>query len=202
MIWAIVPVKPLRRGKSRLAGALSENARTELNRQLLEHTLTTLKCLKDITKVLVVSRDPAALAIGRDKGVHTLREGGTPKLNTALTRAAAVAISQSAESILIIPADLPLLNTKDLEILILKSKPYPSVVIAPDRHIKGTNALLVSPPNLINFNFGENSFQIHCEKTKTQNIRLEIVKLPSLELDLDVPEDLVIFDKMKKSTIG
>ena len=42
-IWAIVPVKPLRRGKSRLAGLLSEEQRTCLNRYLLEHTLTRLK---------------------------------------------------------------------------------------------------------------------------------------------------------------
>ena len=92
MIWAIVPVKPLRRGKSRLAGTLSEDQRTDLNRELLKHTIETLTELKEITQVLVVSRDPAALAIARDYGARTLREDGSPKLNTALTRAAAVAI--------------------------------------------------------------------------------------------------------------
>ena len=38
-LWAIVPVKPLRRGKSRLAGTLTEDERTALNQELLEHTL-------------------------------------------------------------------------------------------------------------------------------------------------------------------
>lgn len=34
-IWAILPVKPLRRGKSRLAGALTEEERAALNEELL-----------------------------------------------------------------------------------------------------------------------------------------------------------------------
>ena len=41
-LWAIVPVKPLRRGKSRLAGALTEEERANLNQELLERTLRTL----------------------------------------------------------------------------------------------------------------------------------------------------------------
>jgi len=35
-LWAIVPVKPLRRGKSRLSGMLSEDERAHLNEVLLE----------------------------------------------------------------------------------------------------------------------------------------------------------------------
>ncbi|HRJ75818.1 MAG TPA: hypothetical protein PLX90_07460, partial [Anaerolineales bacterium] len=65
-LWAIVPVKPLRRGKSRLAGTLSENERAELNQKLLEQTLTTLSNLKELDQVLVVSRDPQALTIARN----------------------------------------------------------------------------------------------------------------------------------------
>ena len=64
-LWAIVPVKPLRRGKSRLAGTLSEDKRTELNRALLEHTLETLSVVKEVDEVLVVSRDPNALTAGQ-----------------------------------------------------------------------------------------------------------------------------------------
>ena len=62
-LWAIVPVKPLRRGKSRLAGTLSEDERAELNRILLQHTIQTLTDLKEIEQVLVVSRDSSALAL-------------------------------------------------------------------------------------------------------------------------------------------
>jgi 2-phospho-L-lactate guanylyltransferase len=67
-LWAIVPVKPLRRGKSRLAGALSEDERTNLNRSLLQNTLKTLSELKEVEEVLVISRDPHALTIARNYG--------------------------------------------------------------------------------------------------------------------------------------
>ncbi|MEN9564010.1 MAG: 2-phospho-L-lactate guanylyltransferase, partial [Chloroflexota bacterium] len=62
-LWAIVPVKPLRRGKSRLAGTLTEEERAALNQELLERTLKTLSGLKELDKVLVVSRDQHALTI-------------------------------------------------------------------------------------------------------------------------------------------
>ena len=90
-LWAIIPVKPLRRGKSRLAGTLSEDERTELNRILLERTLTTLADMKDVDQVLVVSRDPHALTIARNHGARTVREDGQPQLNTALKRASVIA---------------------------------------------------------------------------------------------------------------
>jgi 2-phospho-L-lactate guanylyltransferase (CobY/MobA/RfbA family) len=73
------------------------------------------------------------------------------------------------------------------------------VVIAPDRHEKGTNALLISPSGLIEYDFGENSFHRHCELVKKAGARLEIVNLPSLGLDLDVPEDLELIRSMEKS---
>ncbi len=57
-MWAIVPVKPLRHGKSRLSGVLSEEARTELNISLLSHTLNVLNQVEEISNTLVVSRDP------------------------------------------------------------------------------------------------------------------------------------------------
>ena len=87
-LWAIVPVKPLRRGKSRLAGTLSEDERTELNRSLLQNTLKTFADLREVEEVLVISRDPQALAIARQHGARTVREDGQPELNTALRRAA------------------------------------------------------------------------------------------------------------------
>ena len=198
-IWAIVPVKPLRRGKSRLSGALSEEERAILNQELLEHTLKTLTGLKELEQVLVVSRDPHALTIARNFGARTVLEDGQPKLNTALKRATVVAQVYATRGVLILPADLPLLNHEDVLTLIEKAAQPPVVVIAPDRHEKGTNALLISPSNLIEYDFGENSFQRHCERAKKAGARLEIVKLPSLGLDLDLPEDLELIRKFEST---
>ena len=73
----------------------------------------------------------------------------------------------------------------------------PVVVIAPDRHEKGTNALLLSPANLIEYDFGGDSFRRHCERARRAGARLEVVKLPSLGLDLDLPEDLELIRKLE-----
>lgn len=198
-LWAIVPVKPLRRGKSRLAGTLSEDARTELNRALLQHTLETLSELKEVDEVLVVSRDPNALTIARNHGARTVQEDGQPHLNTALKRATVVAQVYATRGVLILPADLPLITREDIQVLLDRAVKPPVVVIAPDRHGKGTNALLIAPAGLIEYDFGENSFQRHCEQAKKAGARLEIVNLPSLGLDLDMPEDFEIIKNLENT---
>lgn len=198
-LWAIVPVKPLRRGKSRLAGMLSEEEREELNESLLQHTLKTLTKLKEVEQVLVVSRDPHALTVARQHGARTVRENGQPLLNTALTRATVVAQVYATRGVLILPADLPLISEEDVLTLIERAIDPPVVVIAPDRHRKGTNALLLSPSGLIDYDFGENSFEKHCQLAKEAGARLEIVNLPTLGLDLDLPEDLEIVRELEKT---
>jgi 2-phospho-L-lactate guanylyltransferase len=200
-LWAIVPVKPLRRGKSRLAGTLSEDERTELNRSLLQNTLKTFANLKEVEEVLVISRDPQALAIARQHGARTVREDGQPELNTALKRATVIAQVYATRGVLILPADLPLVTRDDILALIERAGEPPAVVIAPDRHGTGTNALLISPAGLIEYDFGENSFQRHCQRALEAGARLEIVDLPTLGLDLDLPEDLELVRRFELAKI-
>ncbi len=200
-LWAIVPVKPLRRGKSRLAGTLTEDERTALNQELLEHTLKTLSTLKELDQVLVVSRDPHALTIARNHGAKTVQEDGQPHLNTALARATVVAQVHATHGVLVLPADLPLLEREDVLALIDRAVKPPVVVIAPDRHRKGTNALLIVPAGQIEYDFGEGSFQRHCDRATKSGARLEIVELPSLGLDLDLPEDLEMIRKLDRSKV-
>jgi 2-phospho-L-lactate guanylyltransferase len=148
-LWAIVPVKPLRRGKSRLANVLTQDERTDLNRRLLAHTLDTLTAVPEIEHVLVISRDQGALALARDYGARTVQENGTPHLNTALTRATILARNYATRGVLILPADLPLITTEDIRTLLARA---------------------IDPPVVI----------------------VEICELPSLALDMDLPEDLEI----------
>jgi 2-phospho-L-lactate/phosphoenolpyruvate guanylyltransferase len=198
-LWAIVPVKPLRHGKSRLAGSLTVDERVELNRLLLARTIKILTDLKEVEQVLVVSRDSAVLAIARELGARTVKEDGAPTLNTALKRATVVAQVYASRGVLILPADLPLLDREDILTLLERSADPPVVVIAPDRHQKGTNALLLSPATLIEYDFGEGSFKRHCDRARRAGARLEIVELPSLGLDLDLPEDLELIKKLETS---
>ncbi|MBE0410106.1 MAG: 2-phospho-L-lactate guanylyltransferase [Anaerolineales bacterium] len=188
--WAIVPVKPLRRGKSRLAGILSESERTDLNKHLLSHTLDTIKSIPEIEQILVVSRDPAALALARSHGARTLLEDGLLNLNVALTRATIVVQEFATHGVLIMPADLPLITPEDLKLMMERVKDPPVVVVAPDRRGEGTNALIICPPGLIEYDFGVGSFERHCDRARKAGARLEICELSSLALDVDIPEDL------------
>ncbi len=197
-IWAIVPVKPLRRGKSRLAGMLTEDQRTRLNRYLLEHVLTTLKEIPEIEHTLVVSRDPAALALTREMGGRTVLEDGAPQFNTAIMRATIVAQAQGAHAVLVLPADLPLIRPTDVKVLLKRGKKPPVVVIAPDRRQDGTNGLFVNPAGLIEYGYGPDSFQRHSERATEAGARLEVVHSKILGLDLDLPEDLELLGGLEK----
>lgn len=193
-LWAIVPVKPLRRGKSRLSEVMSVDEREDLNEYLLAHTIQEISAVPDIENVMVVSRDPAALALAREMGARTVQENGSPGLNIALTRATAIARTYEIRGVIILPADIPRLSREDIETLLEHLTDPPVVVVAPDSERKGTNALAVCPAGLIAYDFGEGSFDKHCRRAREAGARLEICELPSLALDLDEPEDLDLVD--------
>ena len=46
------------------------------------------------------------------------------------------------------------------------------------------------PASLIEYDFGPQSFHRHCERARKVGARLEICDLPSVALDVDLPEDL------------
>jgi 2-phospho-L-lactate guanylyltransferase len=198
-LWAIVPVKPLRRGKSRLSDVLSPDERANLNRSLLVHTLETLTAIPEIEHVLVISRDQGALALAREHGARTVQENGAPELNVALARATLIAKNYATRGVLIVPADLPLITPEDVHAMLERIQEPPVVIVSPDRHRQGTNALLVCPAGLIEYDFGPGSFQRHCERARQVGARLEIFELPSLALDVDLPEDL---EKVSKELEG
>lgn len=193
-IWAVVPVKPLRRGKSRLAEVLTDEERTALNRNLLERTIDTLVEMPELEQVLVISRDPEALALARYRGARTVLEDGSPHLNVALTRATMVASTYAARGVLILPADLPQVSHADVRAMIEAGREPPVVVIAPDHRREGTNAMLINPAGLIQYDFGSGSFERHVAHAKAKGARLEIMELPSLAHDVDLPEDLTFLN--------
>jgi 2-phospho-L-lactate/phosphoenolpyruvate guanylyltransferase len=198
MIWAIVPVKPLLLGKSRLAGVVPSVARSVMNRMMLEHTLSVLRDTQAIAETVVISRDPEALAIAREFHARTLLEQGGSQLNSALERATAVVATYQPHGLLILPADLPLLTVDDLQAVLEATKTSPAVVVAPDRHDRGTNALLTFPPGKISYRFGFNSFSEHCRGAQEAGVNLFIVRRQALGIDLDLPEDLELLRELQR----
>jgi 2-phospho-L-lactate guanylyltransferase len=191
-LWAIVPVKPLRRGKSRLSEILSEDERSRLNHFLFTHTIDVLLQVESVSEILVVSRDSDVLTAAREKGVRTVTENGTPELNNALRRASLFSNVFSNEGVLIVPADLPMLTAGDVTDFIAQRTEPPVMVISPDRRRLGTNMLLIDPADLISFSFGIDSFERHCELARQKSAEVVVYENPRISLDLDVPEDYEI----------
>jgi 2-phospho-L-lactate guanylyltransferase len=127
-----------------------------------------------------------------------LQEDGAPHLNVALTRATGVAKGYKAESVLILPADLPQVSKADLEAMLEAGREAPTVVIAPDHHHEGTNALYINPAGTIQYEFGERSFQRHSALAQKAGATLVVMDLPSLARDIDVPEDLDFLAAIEK----
>ncbi len=200
-VWAIVPVKPFNRAKSRLASELRPEQRELLAAGLLERTLQLVVPIAQIQGVLVISRDTKALSMARDMGAQTVQESGTPELNNALLRATQVIRAWGVDGVLVIPADLPLLAREDVEAMVNLSRYNSSIVIAPDRHQHGTNLLLVRPPGLIPYSFGENSFAEHQRLAHAAGADVYIYRSERVGLDLDTADDLNTYFELAK-TLG
>lgn len=199
--WAIIPVKPLRDSKSRLARILTPDQRAELTSQLLLRTLQAIKASQQIYRTLVISRDPAVLKLARQEGVYTFNEGDRQGLNQAVTRAAGVTAARQADSILVLPADLPFITAEDISMLTLSisgEDREPLAVICPDHEFQGTNALLLSPPLEFTFQYGIGSFHNHQREAQRRQRRLTTMSLPGIQFDVDTEEDWTAYQVIER----
>lgn len=152
-IWAVVPIKALSGAKSRLAPVLDLARRQALVLAMLDRTLDVLRGCGGLRGIVVVSGE---LSLGEGDlglGVALLAETPPPNLNRSLTQASAYVRARGGQGMLVIPGDLPHLCGDSIAALVGLASPR-GVVVAPDRHELGTNALLVTPPNVIPFCFG------------------------------------------------
>jgi 2-phospho-L-lactate guanylyltransferase len=108
-------------------------------------------------------------------------------LNAALTLAREWALGCGAQAVLVIPADLPLVTPADIAAVLDLGRGSRSVVIVPDARGEGTNALLLRPPDVINFAFGPQSFYEHRRRDLPGGAC--VYRSPTLALDLDTPAD-------------
>lgn len=196
-IWAIVPVKALSEAKGRLSPLFSQDVRRRLTLAMLEDVLCALRKVEALSRILVVSRDPDAAAAALRQGAETLSEPLNSDQNVALNFAAELAIREGVETILVIPADVPLAEAGDVAGLLKQHGVSPAMTIVPDRHGSGTNALICSPPDLLPFKFGEGSFSAHVKSAEARGVKPSISHMPSLALDIDTPEDISL---LKNST--
>jgi 2-phospho-L-lactate guanylyltransferase len=183
-IWAVVPAKAPDKAKFRLSNVLTGEQRERLMRTMLGDVLKYLSQVPGISGVALVAPDPGIAP----PGVRWIRDPGGG-LNTALAHAASVLHSEGVTAILIISADTPLTTPREIDSIVAAGRES-RIVLVPDRKESGTNALLLSPPNLMLPQFGEQSFTRHIERAEDLGIIPAVLRLPGLGLDIDDPEDL------------
>lgn len=197
----VIPVRTLEGGKSRLGAVLDPEERYELVVMLLREIAATALATPGVAEVLAVSPDPEVLAIAAEAGARPVLQASRG-LNPALVEARAIA---SAPRLLIIPGDLPAVTSDDLAAILAAGEAAgsPSVVLAPDRHGRGTNALLLDPPDAIEPAFGGGSREGHAWLARRAGIPYaEVSGRPGLEHDLDMPEDLLLAEALRGEAPG
>lgn len=191
--WALVPIRGLETAKTRLGGDLDAEERRDLVVDLLRRTLRATRDARGVAGTIVVTMDPAAAGIARDHRAIGLVERA-PGLNGAITAARSVAVARGATAVVILPADLPAIDADAVDAVVdaaarVALSAGGVVVLVGDRHGRGTNALLVSPPGLIDPAFGPASRELHAAAAVAAGATLIELDGP-LALDVDTAEDL------------
>ena len=189
-LHAVVPVKDLAGAKSRLGPALDPEGRAALTMSMMHNVLSALR-EAGVERTYVVSPDGDVLRAAETSGAVALRQRSRG-MNPALEEAREEAVSQGATSLLVLPADLPLLRAPDVEAVVgeLKDAAGEIVAISPDAARVGTNALLLSPPGALPFPFGPGSFDAHLDAARGRGLGVRVVERPNLGFDLDTADDL------------
>jgi 2-phospho-L-lactate guanylyltransferase len=177
LTWqAIIPLKGRGERKTRLAARLSEAERLVLTETMFAHVASVVRATPGITAITVLSDAcppgwQGALATDRGRG-----------LNSELGELVG---HLGGDSLLIIHADLPLLDEDDVAAMLDAGQS--GCAIAPDRHATGTNALALRNCAAFPFAFGQGSFVRH---RAAAGSLAKIVTRPGLEFDIDTPADL------------
>ncbi|HZE05954.1 MAG TPA: 2-phospho-L-lactate guanylyltransferase, partial [Solirubrobacteraceae bacterium] len=163
--------------------------------------LVALRRSERLERLLVVTRDHGAQRIAAGYGAVVVDDDDRGH-NAAAVRGIARARELGMERALLVPGDCPLLDPRELDALIERRVRAPSVLIVPDRHGTGTNALLLTPPDALEPSFGPGSHERHRQLADAAGVQAETVEVSSLALDLDTPDDLTAVEAALESRHG
>jgi 2-phospho-L-lactate/phosphoenolpyruvate guanylyltransferase len=202
-VFAVVPVKDLWGTKSRLKPVLNPGARAGLTVYMMGRVIAALSGA-GIEHVCVVSPDRVVLSQARERGATPLLQESRG-LNPALEEGRRRAMEEGASSLLVLPADLPLIEADDVRALLEETddqQPSPSVVISPDGARSGTNALLIRPPDALPFAFGPGSFEAHLSSARERGLEVRVREISHLAFDIDTVDDLARFEGSSERSPG
>jgi 2-phospho-L-lactate guanylyltransferase len=196
-LHALLPFRSRETAKSRLGIALDAEERDVLVLGMLANTVGALTAWPalDAVHVIVAADERAVPSASGSTPVSVRLSDGD--LNEALRAGRDAAVAAGAAAVLILPGDLPLLTVEALDQLLNAADAAlaagggePLVVIVPADARGGTNALVLSPPGVIEPHFGVASFEAHLRAAADAHASVQIVDDVRLTFDLDTPDDL------------
>jgi 2-phospho-L-lactate/phosphoenolpyruvate guanylyltransferase len=198
---AILPIKSFGAAKQRLAGMLGGGAREALVQAMFQDVLRSLRRVPEIDAIAVVSANAYAQKAAKGEGVTLLDD----HLEEGHSQAALIgirhAVEHGFERTLLVPGDTPLLDPGEVsELLAAGDHTGSGLIVVPDRHGEGTNALLLAPPTAIEPSFGPGSCKRHQSLAVAAGIACAVHPVPSLALDVDTPDDLAQIAEVLESS--
>jgi 2-phospho-L-lactate guanylyltransferase len=188
-VWVVVLVKDFDLAKQRLRPALDPGQRRELAR---ENARLALASARAGDRVLAVCGSEAAAELARQAGAEVLLEERPSGQNPAARLGIAHATAHGARSVLLLSSDLPLVTRRTIATMLSAARRLgsPGVMAAPATGRGGTNALSLSPPDVIDLHFGDDSLSRFEQDAVSRGVTFALHGSPRLALDLDEPTDL------------
>lgn len=201
-VVAIVPIGTFEGAKSRLGEVLDAEERHDLVTRLARATIEATVAAPSIDETLVITPDDEVRAVALEAGARPMRQR-SQGLNDGLREARAEAMASAADAVLILPIDLPRISVEAVESVLatLAAVSPPLVAIVPDRHGRGTNAMLLAPPDVIDVRFGGDSHVAHGMAARAAGAHLVELDGP-LALDLDTADDLLLVQRVETTRPG
>ena len=187
---AVLPVKRFAQAKQRLAPAVAESLRLDLARAMVGDVLVALCAVPQLDPIVVVTGEPGVAASASYLDLLVVEEEDDGGQSAAATLGIRRALAEGAERVLLVPADCPAVDPTQLSALLAGAGPDPGVVVVPDRHGTGTNALLLTPPEVIAPSFGPGSCERHRQLAAAVAVACRVERVASLLLDVDTGADL------------
>jgi 2-phospho-L-lactate guanylyltransferase len=136
-----------------------------------------------------VTSDPFARNLATQYDFEVIADLENAGETAAIAMATQVCVNRAVQTTLVIPADIPLIHSSELE-QILTHAPEAGSVLVPAADGRGSNAILRRPADLFPLRFGNDSFKPHLAAARATGKTCEVLHLSGIALDVDNPEDL------------
>jgi len=204
MKFIIIPIKTFENSKNRLKSHLNDTLRIQLCELMAKDVLNVVSKSEEFDKIIIITKEKQTFSKYKNDKIIIIEEIEELGINQAIKFAYNQLNIGESDVVLILHADIPLISKDDINWMSDKLTSHERLaIIAPSLRKDGTNALLVKPANVINFQFGKNSYEKHLELLKNkQDLEVLIFKNENISLDIDTFEDLIKFNQKNSKTLS